>query len=59
LDGSGAEVKPLLGIPEDANLHVIIPTGWPLDRFGRTTCRPVQEVTYRERWGSAWFQAET
>lgn len=49
-----AEVKPLLGIPAQVQLHAIVPTGWPLDRFGRTTRKPAAEVTYREHWGTAW-----
>jgi nitroreductase len=48
------EVRPLVGLPENAQIHAIVPTGWPLDRFGRTTRRPVPEVTYRERWGASW-----
>ncbi len=49
-----AEVRPLLGVPEDVQVHVIVPTGWPLDRFGPTRRRPVEEVTFRERWGQSW-----
>jgi nitroreductase len=48
------EVRQILGIPAQVHVHAIVPTGWPLDRFGRTRRKPVEEVTFRERWGSAW-----
>jgi nitroreductase len=48
------EVRELLGLPETVRPHVIVPTGWPEDHFGRTTRRPVSEVTFRERYGVAW-----
>jgi nitroreductase len=46
-----AELRPLLGLPENVQVHAIIPTGWPAVRFGRTTRRPASEVTFRERFG--------
>ena len=49
-----AEVKQLLGLPENGHVHVIVPTGWPARRFGPTTRKPVAEVTYRERFGTPW-----
>lgn len=49
-----AEIRPLLGLPDDVQVHAIIPTGWPAARFGRTTRRPAHEVTFRERFGEAW-----
>ena len=52
-----AEVKHLLGLPDNGRVHVIVPTGWPLDRFGRTTRKPVEEVTFRERYGTPWKAA--
>jgi nitroreductase len=49
-----AEVKALLGIPDDVATCALMPIGWPLDPFGPLTRRPVAEVAYAERWGSAW-----
>jgi nitroreductase len=49
-----AEVGPLLGLPDAVQVHAIVPTGWPAARFGRTTRRPVNEVTFRERFGTPW-----
>ena len=48
------EIKLILGLPENGNVHVIIPTGWPARRFGPTTRKPVEEVTFRERFGTPW-----
>ena len=48
------EINRILGLPENGHVHVIIPTGSPARRFGRTTRKPVEEVTFRERFGQAW-----
>ena len=49
-----AEVRPLLGLPDSASLHAIIPVGWPDRRYGRNRRQPVSEVAFRERCGEAW-----
>jgi nitroreductase len=46
------EVKELLGIPADVHTFAIIPVGYPLGRWGEAPRRPVDQVTYRDRWGS-------
>jgi len=48
------EVKALLDIPEDVVTFALMPIGWPLDRFGPLTRRPLAEVVHAERWGAAW-----
>jgi nitroreductase len=48
------EVKAVLGIPEDVATFALMPIGWPLDRFGPLTRRPLAEVAHADRWGSAW-----
>jgi nitroreductase len=48
------EVKALLGIPEDVATFALMPIGWPLDRFGPLTRRPLAEVAHADRWGAAW-----
>ena len=48
------EVKALLDIPEDVVTFALMPIGWPLDRFGPLTRRPLTEVIHAERWGVAW-----
>lgn len=49
-----AEVKPLLGLPEDWEAHAILPVGWPARKYGRGIRLSVNEVTSRERFGQAW-----
>ena len=50
------EIKALLGIPENVETAAILPVGFPSDdsRYGPTRRAPVEEVTYRERWGEKW-----
>ena len=49
------EVKALLGIPEDVATFALMPIGWPLDRFGPLTRRPLSEIAHADRWGAAWL----
>jgi nitroreductase len=48
------EVKALLGIPEDVSTWALMPIGWPIDKFGPLTRRPLAEVVHSDRWGTAW-----
>ena len=50
------EIKDLLGIPENVETAALLPIGFPADnnRYGPTRRQPVEEVTYRERWGEGW-----
>ena len=48
------EVLPLLGLSSGATVYAIVPLGWPDRRYGRSKRRPVNELTYRERYGQAW-----
>jgi nitroreductase len=48
------EVKALLGIPEDVSTWALMPVGWPIDKFGPLTRRPLAEILYSDRWGAAW-----
>ncbi len=48
------EVKALLGIPEDVDTFALMPIGWPLDKFGPLTRRPLAEVVHADRWGAGW-----
>jgi nitroreductase len=48
------EILEILGLPENGHVHVIVPVGWPVRRFGPTTRKPVEEVTYREKFGTPW-----
>jgi nitroreductase len=44
-------VKQLLGIPDDVHTFCMIPVGYPLGRWGEAPRRPVEEVTFWDRWG--------
>ncbi len=48
------EVKALLGIPDQVDTYALMPVGWPIDKFGPLTRRPVAEVAHADRWGTAW-----
>lgn len=47
-----AEVKSLLGIPDDVETVALIPVGYPRGKYGPAQRRPVEEVMYHERWGA-------
>ena len=49
-----AGVKAVLGIPEEVSTFPLMPIGWPLDRFGPLTRRPLAEVAHVDRWGTSW-----
>ena len=45
------EVKQLLGVPEVMATCALMPIGWPAERFGPVTRRPLAEVAFADRWG--------
>lgn len=45
-------VRQLLGIPANAHTAALIPLGWPLGKFGPVNRRPVEDVTYWDKWGA-------
>jgi nitroreductase len=47
-----AQVKALLGIPENVDTYALIPLGYPAAPFGPLRRRPVIEVTYDDHWGT-------
>ncbi|MFQ5899729.1 MAG: nitroreductase family protein [Candidatus Methylomirabilia bacterium] len=46
-----SQVKELLGIPPGVETAALIPLGYPLGKFGRPPRKPVQQVTFFDRWG--------
>lgn len=48
------EVKDLLGLPDGMEAYAILPVGWPARKYGRGNRLPVEEITYRERFGEPW-----
>jgi nitroreductase len=49
-----ATINKLLGLPEGAEIHAILPIGWPDRKYGRNHRKPIAEVTFRDRWDNAW-----
>ena len=45
-----AELKSLLGIPEDVDTFGLMPIGWPERPFGPLSRRPLHEVVHFDRW---------
>jgi nitroreductase len=49
----------LLGIPESNEIYACVPIGYPTDKHGPLTRKPVKKVAYKERFGEGWpFAAE-
>ena len=48
------EVRDVLGIPADVLTFALMPIGYPLDKIGPVTRRPVGEVTHADRWARPW-----
>ena len=46
-----ADVKQLLGIPDDVVTMALIPVGRPKGQFGRPNRLPVEKVVYWDGWG--------
>jgi len=47
-----AEVRAVLGIPDDITTWAMIPVGYPTGRWGKAERRPVREVAYWDTWKS-------
>jgi hypothetical protein len=41
-------------LPDDVFTFALMPIGYPLDRYGPLSRRPVSEVTFADRWGDRW-----
>jgi nitroreductase len=48
------DVRTLLNLPDDVDSFALMPIGWPIDRFGPLSRKPLAEVAYADRWGNAW-----
>src|SRR5262249_7546794 len=46
------ELKRLLDVPSDVEVVAIVPLGYPADRFGPTRRKPVDAVTFLDRFGA-------
>ena len=47
-------VKKLLKVPDEVEMHAILPVGYPDRKYGRGKRKPVAEVTYRNKYGQTW-----
>lgn len=52
------KVRDLLGIPEEQSAHALMPIGWPRDRIGPVSRRPVWKAASMDRWGEPWEYAQ-
>ena len=58
--GFEQEMKEWVGVPDEFDTAALLPLGYPVDgyHYGPTTRRPMEEVTYVDRWGQNW-QSQT
>src|SRR5439155_22533793 len=47
------QVKAVLGIPDDVDTYALVPIGYPAQPFGPLRRKPVEEVAFRDEWGTA------
>jgi nitroreductase len=47
-----ADVKKLLGVPDDVETMAMIPVGWPKGKFGTPSRLPAEKVCYWDSWGT-------
>jgi nitroreductase len=50
----GNDAYELLGVPESNEIYACVPIGYPVDRPGSLSRKPVKKVAYRERFGEPW-----
>lgn len=48
------EVKSILNLPDDFQIHAVLPIGYPALKFGRNKRKPVSAVAFRDRFGEGW-----
>jgi nitroreductase len=48
------DVRELLALPDDIDSFALMPIGWPIDRFGPLSRKPLPEVVHSNRWGNPW-----
>jgi len=45
-----AEVREVLGLPDDVQTFAMIPVGYPLGKWGEPKRRPIEDITYWDTW---------
>lgn len=53
-----AELRAMLGMPEEQQIYCLVPLGYPVDRPGPVRRRPVKQVVFIDRWQQPWPFAE-
>ncbi|HET6184281.1 MAG TPA: nitroreductase family protein [Acetobacteraceae bacterium] len=48
------DARAILGLPDDVSTFALMPVGFPRDKYGPLTRRPVAEVAFADRWGTPW-----
>jgi nitroreductase len=48
------EIKAILNLPDDFQIHAVLPIGYPAVKLGKNKRRPVAEVAFRDRFGQSW-----
>ena len=48
------EVNDILGLPDNAETFAILPIGYPVGKFGPVSRRPLEEVTFQDKWGQVY-----
>lgn len=46
------EVREILGLPDFLSTYAMIPIGYPMGKFGPVTRTPVEQVTWRNQYGT-------
>ena len=52
-------LRTLLDIPENQTAHALLPVGWPSDKIGPVSRRPVTKVASLDSWGADWLYASS
>jgi nitroreductase len=50
----GKDLYELLAIPESNDIYACVPIGYPTDKPGPLSRKPVKKVAYKERFGQEW-----
>jgi nitroreductase len=50
-----AEVRAMLGLPDDVFTFALMPVGFPLGKYGPVARKPVADVVYADVWGKPWL----
>ena len=48
------ELSELLGVPENNEIYCVVPIGYPTDKPGPLSRKPVKKVAYLNRFGEVW-----